>query len=149
MYYWNEDNFKGLKEIGEKYSTKLGYEAFSNYCLLKEKGLRKQAHIAIEDFISLTQSKSIGEQREIAKELVSLSYYNKDIHQLIPQQLHQFLITILKEWAEKETDNVIPHRWLGYLCRDLDSYEKAIKISPIDEISIIELAKYRLNDVDF
>lgn len=149
MYYWNQDNFKGLKDIAERYSAKNDYEAFANYCFLKEKGLRKQAHIAIEDFISLTKRKSIEEQREIARELVSLSYFNKDVHQLIPHQLHQFLIVILKDWAEKETGDVNPYRWLGYLCRDLDFYEKAIIISPTDEISIIELAKGTLNNVDY
>ncbi len=149
MYYWNEDNFKGLKEIGEKYSIQNGYEDFSKYCLLKEKGLRKQAHKAVEDFISLTRSKNIDEQREIAKELAFLSYYNKEVHQLIPQQLHQFLITILKEWTKKKTGDVTPYRWLGYFCNNLDYYEEAIRICPADEISLIELVKGKLNNVDY
>jgi len=43
MYYWNQNNFEALKEVGEKYLSKEGYEAFANYCLLKEKGLKKSA----------------------------------------------------------------------------------------------------------
>ncbi|SNS85299.1 hypothetical protein SAMN05446037_102418 [Anaerovirgula multivorans] len=149
MYYWNKDNFQGLKDIGEKYSNISGYESFAKYCLLKEKGIKKQALKAIEEFILLTKNKSIDEQREIARELVSLSYYNTDIHQLLAHPLHQFLIKVLKDWAETKVTDVVPYRWLGYMCRDLISYEKALEINPTDEISIVELAKAELNYIDF
>lgn len=149
MLYWNQSNFKGLKDIGEKYLSKNGYVDFANYCLLKEKGLRKEAFKAIENFISSTSCKSAIEQREVATELITISYFNKDVHQLIPNQLHQFLISIFKNWEEEDSNNVIPQRWLGYLTRDIAYYEKALAVDPCDEISIIALIHDSLNSIDF
>jgi hypothetical protein len=44
MFYWNKSNFEGLKAAGKQYASKTGYEDFANYCLFKEKGLKKQAN---------------------------------------------------------------------------------------------------------
>lgn len=149
MYYWNQDNFKGLKEIGDLYSSKGSYKHFADYCILKEKGLRKQALKAIEDFIELTKGRTKQEQRQIAEEIITLSYDHREIHQLIPRPLHQFLIMIFKNWVEEEETNDSPHRWLGYLCRNLANYEKALEINPTDEVSLTELISAYLSSVDY
>lgn len=52
MFYWNQENFVGLKEVGEKLIDIEGYQFFANYCLLKKKGLKKQALISLEKFIA-------------------------------------------------------------------------------------------------
>ncbi len=149
MYYWNRDNFKGLKDIGEKYCNIYGYEAFASYCFLKEKGLKKEALKAINEFISSTKCMSIEEQRRIADEIISLSYHNKDIHQLISHPLMQFLLEVFKNWAEEVSEDVIPYRWLGYISNDLENYEKALEINPTDEISIIMLVQASLSHIDY
>jgi tetratricopeptide (TPR) repeat protein len=149
MYYWNQDNFEGLKQIGEKYRNIKGYEGFANYCIFKEKGIKKEALKAAEDFISIVKNKSVGEQRDIAKELISLSYFNEHIHQLIPYTLQQFLVSVLKDWSNEELNDATPHRWLGYVSNNLDCYEKALEIDSKDEISIVALINASLNSVDY
>ncbi len=149
MYYWNQKNFKGLKDIGEKYCNIYGYEAFANYCFLKEKGLKKEALQAVNAFVLSTKCKSIEEQRNIANEIISLSYHNRDIHQLISHPLMQFLLGVFKNWVEEVNEDATPYRWLGYISNDLVYYEKALEINSTDDISIIMLAKASLNYIDY
>ncbi len=149
MKYWNQDNFEGLNKIGEKYSSIAGYEDFARYCLLKEKGLRKEANKSIENFILSTERKNEQEQRKIAEALSKLSYNNRNVHQLIPHQLQQFLMTVLKKWAEADPNYAIPYRWLGFIGNDVQSYIKALEIEPSDEISLTAVINFHLDSVDY
>ena len=149
MYHWNQDNFEGLKSVGERYLPREGYEAFANYCLLKEKGLKKPALASIGKFIASAKKKSLGEQKEIAHELASLGFWNGNIHQLIPYPLQQYLLKVLTFWVREDGSDAATHRWLGYVSGDLTSFETALEIDPKDAISITRLIQANLNDVDY
>lgn len=149
MYYWNDKHLEGMKQIGENYLSKDGYEDYANYCLLIEKGLRKSAINSLNKFISSAKEKSVAEQRELATELIVLDIDNSHAHKLLPHPLQQYLIEVLKKWSEEEKFNVIPHRWLGWITGDVDSFEKALEIDPTDTISIMRLAQVSLNNLDF
>ncbi|MBS1810219.1 MAG: hypothetical protein JST84_18805 [Acidobacteria bacterium] len=149
MMYWNSANFQGLREVGETYLRKPNYEAFANYCFLKEKGIKKAALGAMNEFISAAQEKPLKSQREIAVELASLGFENPHIHQLIPHPLQQYLITILKAWSTEENASAIPARWLGCMSGDLAEFERALEIDPTDAISLTMLVKAKLNTVDY
>lgn len=149
MYYWNQDNFEGLKSVGDKYSAVEGYELFGKYCLQKEKGLKKLAVASIKEFVTVSKSRSLKVQREVAEELSSLGFWNSEIHQLLAHQLVEFLKGVLEQWASDDPNNPIPHKWLGYIGGDLSSYERALEIDPTDEICISQIAQAHLNNVDF
>ena len=133
MFYWNDENFEGMKQIGEKYLSKDSYEDYANYCLLIEKGLRKLAIKSLNKFISSAKERSVTEQRDLATELLTLSNENSDVHQLLPYPLQQYLIEIFKKWSEHEKENVIPHRWLGCMTGNLESFLKAVEKCEMEE----------------
>jgi len=145
MHHWNQDNFEGLKSIGEKYSSIKEYELFGQYCLQKEQGLKKLANASISEFVSSTERESIHKQREIAEELTSLSYENQHIHQLIS---HHFLIATLSGWEQDEPDNPTVFKLLGYMARDLSYFERALQIDPNDAVCIAEISRAYLDDID-
>jgi len=149
MYYWNQQNFEGLKSIGDKYVSIQGYEAFGRYCLLKEQGLKKQAVAAVKEFVASAKEKSIETQRKIASEIASLGFWNGEIHQLIAHPLQVYLQEVLSSWAVEEKTDATPHRWLGYISGDLSAYKNALTIDPEDEICITRLAQAHLKDVDY
>lgn len=149
MWYWNVENFNGLKEIGDKYSHLKEFKHFANYCLLKEKGIKKDALKSIEEFIIRASSQDKLKQREIALELVALSYNNQHVHQLIPFPLQTYLINVFTGWSEENNSNSTVYRWFGYVTNDYDKYRKALEIDANDQISIIELVKIKLKVVDF
>lgn len=149
MYYWNRDNFEGLKSIGDTYSSIKGYELFGKYCLQKEQGLKKLAINSIKSFVIDVKKRSVHEQREIAEELSSLAFWNGKIHQLLSHPLVELLKGILENWTTDEPENATPHKWLGYIARDIASYQRALEIDPNDEICLTRIAQSHLNSVDF
>lgn len=149
MDYWNEENFEGLKSIYQYYIDKPVYKYFAEYCLFKEKGLRKKAIESINKFIEELKLKNIYEQREIAVELTKLSYYNSRIHQLLSYPIHQSLQEIFKRWCSEDKINYIPFCWMGYLSRDITYFEKSFELNKNDIITVRALINKRLDSVDF
>jgi hypothetical protein len=149
MHYWNESNFNGLKSIGESYLSKNGYEGFANYCLLREKGLKKPALIELKKFIANASSLPPEQKRSLACELSELSFYNQHVHQLIPQPLTAFIVNALKEWCAESPVEASPYRWLAIMDSKLEYFEAALRVNGNDRISTECLARQALNDIDF
>jgi tetratricopeptide (TPR) repeat protein len=149
MFYWNRDNFEGLKSVGEKYSSIDGYELFGKYCLQKEQGLKKLAIVSIKEFVADAKKRSLYEQRKLAEELSTLGFWNGEIHQLLPHPLVEFLKVVLQHWVADEPENPIPYKWLGFVAGDISYYERALEFDPKDEICITRVAQAHLNDVDY
>src|SRR5688500_3801568 len=119
MHYWNKANFKGLKDIGEAYKSKPGYEGFASYCLRREKGLKKQALSALHSFIAGSTALTDEAQREIACELAELYFRSRDqVHQLIPQPLLIYLKGVFTAWSEEFPNSAVPYRWLAVIGGD-------------------------------
>ena len=149
MFYWNQSNFEGLKSVGEEYLSKQGYEDFANYCLYKEKGLKKKANESIRKYVSNINTWDVEKKRELSQELASLWFWHQGIHQLLSHPLHQFVFKTLQEWCETEPNNALAHRWFAVMGGGLEHFEKALKIDRKDEISISRLAQAHINDVDY
>ncbi len=149
MHYWNKSNFEGLKTIGEKYISLPNYELFGNYCLQKERGLKKLAITSIQQFISLSRHLPLQQQRKIAEELASLCYVNRHIHQLLAHPLTIYIKEVLTLWIVDEANNPSPHKWLGYLDGDTALYEKVLQLDPSDEFCIYHIAQAHLNNIDY
>ncbi len=149
MFYWNKSNFEGLKAVGEQYASKIGYEDFANYCLFKEKGLKKQANQYMAQFILKINKWDIEKQRHLAQELSSLWFWHQEIHQLISHPLQQFISKTLQEWCVLEPDNAEIHRWFAFMGGGLEYFQKAVAIDATDEISISQLAQAHINNADY
>ncbi|WP_395377547.1 hypothetical protein [Marinicella sp. W31] len=149
MHYWNQDNFEGLKAVGEKYALINGFELYADYCLLKEQGLKKHAMSAINAFVSFLQKRHQEEQRAAAVELASLAFENKETHQLLPYPLVQCLKHILERWVSEDEKNPLPYKWLGYIAADYSYFEKTLQLDPNDEMCLSKLAVAHLNDIDY
>jgi len=149
MHYWNKNNFAGLNAIGEQYKSKEGYERFASYCLLKEKGLKKQANQEIEEFVSEIKKGSKDQRRKLAEELTTLWFWNQEIHQLISHPLHQFIYQTLEEWCDSDPGNAVVHRWFACMGGGLKHFEEAVLLDPADEISATRLIQAHLSDIDF
>lgn len=149
MHFWNDKNFSGLKEVSKKYETNDDFVLFSKYCFLREKGLRKEALEILKEFIDYIDSKDFNKQLSIATELSLLQFFNQSIHQLIPQPLHDCIVSILKRSISKKAKDATILRWLGYMNHNIEYYKMALEIDPSDEISIYKLAQQYINDVDY
>ncbi|MDD9899917.1 MAG: hypothetical protein OXT65_02950 [Alphaproteobacteria bacterium] len=149
MHYWNKDNFEGLKDIAENYSSQQEFLLFSRYCHFKERGLKKEALKNIEQYVSELKNKPKLQQNGIAEELCELAFFNGHVHQLIPFPLQTTLHEILKQWVIDEPSNPKAYRWLGYISGNIEFYKTALELDPNDEISITRLINQHLGDLDY
>lgn len=147
MQYWNRSNFSGLKEVGDSYFGRDGYDGFARYCLLREQGLKKGALSALTEFIGQAQQWPVERQREVVEELCLLRLSLPEVHQLLPQPLIVFLQRVLEQWRTDQPALAEPFRWSGLVCGDVDFFEEAIKRDPNDALSLGRLAQASLDEV--
>ncbi|MEM9668672.1 MAG: hypothetical protein AAF950_07070 [Pseudomonadota bacterium] len=140
VYYWNQEYFEGLKEIGEAYAQRKGYELFGEYCLQKELGLKKRANQTSLKFVNRLQQQSISHRRNAVMQLCELDQCNPEVHSLINHHLAILIQTTLFEWSESEPSSAVSHRWeaiYGRYDRKGHALEKALKLAPDDQMIII------------
>lgn len=149
MWSWNQDYFEGLKEIGEAYAGRNDYERFSEYCLIKEAGLKKKANAKANDFVTHISLLSVARRREIIVDLAELNYQHPKVHSLINHPIQMMMQETLRVWTEEEPDSLLANRWYGFYGGWSDAFEAALRIDPYDHISLSRLTTYLLNDVDY
>jgi len=152
MHYWNKAYFEGLKEIGDFHIDSPKYHLFGNYCLLKEKGLKKQAVIAAKKFITELIRKSISEQRNAAIYLCELSNKSQRTHSLINHPIAKFIEQVLQNWLEEEPNSIIALRWYArhgpYELREA-TLEKALLIDPFDRFALEQSISETIYDIEY
>ena len=149
----SNSRFINLKSLAECYIDREGWQSFGRYCLQKERGLKKPALDAVQDFIAQQADRTVAEQRALADELAGLVYANPHIHALLAHPLKVYLQQVFSHWAEAQNDDPRPHRWLGFLTfqqtLDRTFYQRALLIDPDDQISLRALVKADLDFVAF
>lgn len=149
MYYWNQVNFDGLREIGDAMQARPGLSHLARYCLLREQGLRKQALAELLTFVAETSQRPLDEQRELACRLTLLHFENRNVHQLLAGPLRAYLQGVFASWCAEKPALAEPYRWLGVLSREPQHFEMALKFDAEDCIALGWLASEALNAVDF
>ncbi|NER59586.1 hypothetical protein G3435_05450 [Pseudomonas sp. MAFF212428] len=148
MYYWNKENFEGLRHIGQTYATRAGFAGFSQYCLLREKGLKKPAFKALDEFLAATRSLEVTQQRAITCEIADLAFSHGDTHQLLSYALTSFLRQVLRAWCDEGPALAEPYRWLGKLTGESAWLQAALAHDPQDQVALHQLANDELMQVD-
>lgn len=141
--------FKPLKSLGESFASRQDYSQFSRYCLLRDQGLRKNALQAMDLFIADIRLQPLARQQEVAEELIRLAYRHGDIHQLLPHPLTAFLMEIFEKWCAGQPALAAPYRWLGFLGGDTEHFKSALRVNAKDAVSLQELVRAYLKEVDY
>ncbi len=150
MYFWNKDNFEGLKQIGEHYASHPNLSFYGEYCLSKEKGLKKAANQATQHLLSHLNQLPLATQRQLGLELSYLYIKHSGVsHQMMPYPLSMYLQNLLAEWAKSEPENVDILFAAGYLCGNYAFFEKVLTIDPNHQMSLTRLLNAEIDQVDF
>jgi len=149
MWSWNQDYFEGLREVGAEYAIRPDFESFSDYCLLKEKGLKKAANAESVKFVGHISKLSLKRRREIVAELAELFCYKASVHSLINHPIQMFMKDTLKDWVEGEPNCLAANRFYAFFGGGQKALEAALAIDPDDQISLVRLSYWMLDDVDF
>ena len=148
MFYWNQTNFDGLKQIAIEYKEDEDLKLFAAYCHYRDTGIRKLAFQKIEEFIKYCESCSLAKQQNISLFLLEIIYKNQEIHTLISAPLKKYLVKIMQFRASSQGDS-LAYQWLGYLCRNIDMYEKGLGLDIANQICRKALLNSDFNELDW
>lgn len=139
MYYWNKDNFEGLKDLGETYKTRANFELFGEYCLKKEQGLKKAANNAAVSFVNAVKAQPLSAQRDIVIHICELRRENQTVHSLTNHTIEELIRDVLKVWVEEETAPITTYHWYAQFCgydETKNVLEQIFKIDPNDQFGL-------------
>lgn len=145
MFYWRQDYFRDLSEVGHAART-TKWTDYSTFCLEYERGLRHQAFAVLERFIQSIEHKHFEERRNFVSSLMVLAHRRAARHMLIPHPLELRVVEpTLVEWTVVEPTCAEPHRWLG----GYEHLERAIELDPSDQIALRDFVICLLSQVDY
>jgi hypothetical protein len=133
----SQDQNKALLTVGNAALTNPNWTEYANYCLAREKGLRKMAFNYLEDFLASAAKWTIDQKIEFIKFLFPFFEIIEDAdYGPFPQPLSERLAKpTLEYWCENESKDERPFRWLGIYYRSEEHLLRAIELNPNDDTS--------------
>jgi len=121
-----------LKDVACEASTVPEWADFAAYCTDQERGLRRQAFVAVERFISQMEAAPFAERKRFVSWLLHRAEGRDGWHMLVPQPIRARLVEpTCAEWARVEPTSSEPHRWLG----TYEHLKLALERAPADKIA--------------
>lgn len=149
MHYWNKDNFEGLLDLAHELGKTPELELLSEYCVLRERGLRKKALHRLNEFLDKASSWDIETARSLVLTILSADARTPEAHQFMTHPLLTRLIfPVLEQWGADRPSALEPLRWLGMLRSDVVALEKALSLDPTDVPVRRRLVNFALDSVD-
>ncbi|MCK1640140.1 hypothetical protein IVA95_21675 [Bradyrhizobium sp. 157] len=160
MHYWNKQNFEGLSKLSEELDANPNLTALASYCRFREKGLRREALSALEDFLLAARSFDSAVARSAVVTILEANARTSGTHQFLTQPLvTRFLVPTLRSRMDDDPAASTPIRWLGILSRDDQLLDRALSMCPEDtpvrkmligaELSCAEYATHHLDETIF
>lgn len=148
--YWNQDNFEGLEAIAAQADGLPHLQAFARYCRLKASGLRKPAHVALDEFLAEAATLDFAVRKQLVEWLLDSQRRAPKVHQLIPQPLARRLIEpVLAEWLRDHPHDAAGHRWWGILHNDRAALRAAVVLDANEVLARIHLLRNLIDCVAF
>jgi hypothetical protein len=138
--------------IEDKYLE--SYPLFKEFCLMKEKGLRKEAFKSLTLFIKEVGKWPMEQKREFVQWLFTWFEESEDLHHVLVHPLEQNMIKpILEDWMSEETEDPRPFRWHGLFLHSehhLTNLETALRLGGTSEQRVLmAIIDYYLNYLEF
>ncbi|KMK95711.1 hypothetical protein [Rossellomorea marisflavi] len=125
------------------------YPLFKKFCILKEKGLRKESFKALSSFIDEAKEWDNDKQQNFACWLFTLFEVSDNIHHLLVHPLEENLLKpLLEEWIKKNPKEPRPYRWYGLFLqteKQIEYLNNAIELGGKSE----QLSLLKLIDINF
>lgn len=136
-----DDQNKALKIVAESAVDNPQWIDFVDYCIKREKGLRKDAFKTLDKFLKSTTDWTLDEKIGFTKFLLDQADKVKEAdYGPFPQPLSEKLIKpTLEKWCELENSESSPFFWYGKYYDSKDHLIKAIDINPNDDRARVAL----------
>lgn len=156
-HYWRrdlDDPYRALSDLKSELSKVEDYRLLGEYADLKEKGLRKQSLVKINEFVRKAEEFPDSKRRELVRlwcqEKVRQpgDNYLFDSHPLT----NEIIVPTLEKWAEDEPRNPEPLKWIGLFYGSehfFNALEKSLALNPDDDVVRITLVDGYLRTIDY
>jgi hypothetical protein len=121
-----------MKQILNKLKEFGWCDKYIQYLELRKKGLKKQAHMILEEFFNDFQNQKISVRRAFIDFVMTAAFLTKDYNKYLPFNLNGLFKSEIQSWIKEEPDNSIPLRW-SY---DFDLIKKSLDINPYNQITL-------------
>ena len=125
-------------------------ESLAEYCRYRERGLRKQAFVALETFLQTSAEWDVDVARSQCRTILELQEVHGEAHHFLTHPLRtRFILPTLDSWLLECPDDRIPIRWVGILRRDLSLLQRALDLEPADVYVRRQVAGWFIAEVDY
>jgi hypothetical protein len=136
MWYWREDYFRTLKDVGGEAAKSPEWADYATFCSEYESGLRTQAFTTLERFMLALERAPFAERRKFVSWIMHATDGTSGVHMAVPHPLRWRIVEpTLLEWTAVEPQSSEPHRWLG----GYDHLKLAVALNPSDELATRKL----------
>lgn len=134
--------------VAERIALDPLWSDYGEYCLLREKGLRKQLFVKLEEFINSFKSFSFEQKKEFTEFIFELAENVEDAdYGPLPYQMSIELKKVLLTWIKKDSNDSRPFRWMARFFHKYDFIDKALEINPQDEKARILLISIYISHI--
>lgn len=132
-----KDQNIALLTVAKAASENSEWKDYAEYCIDREKGLRKQAFKKLAEFLKSTNNWTLDQKIDFAKFLFPFFENVQDAdYGPFTQPLSDKLIKpTLEEWCEIEIIDNRPFRWFGKYYRSEEHLFRAIELNPKDDLA--------------
>jgi hypothetical protein len=131
MHYWAKEHFETLKVVAKAARAVPEWEDYATFCEEYERGLRHDALVVLDRFISSMERAPFATRRRFVGWLAQQADGRDGRHRLIPQPLHVRIVEpTLLEWMLVDPQCHEPHLWLG----GYDHLRHAHELAPGNEL---------------
>jgi hypothetical protein len=146
MHYWAKEHFETLKVVAKGARTVPEWEDYATFCEKYERGLRRDALVVLDRFISSMERAPFAARRRFVGWLTQQADGRDGRHRLIPQPLQVRIVEpTLLEWTLVDPQCYEPHLWLG----GFDHLRHAHELAPGNELVRKKLVVAILSRVGF
>lgn len=147
-FFWRSDGFKTLTAMAEATATDPDLAGFTEYCRLRERGLRPEAMASMAKFIQEAVRWPLAKKQGFIDLVMSM--HAKEADMVTPKPLVEgLLLPGLQQWMADAPRDAVPRRWLGILLQRADLLEEALKLDSQDQIARRVLIDYITTDADY
>ena len=142
--YWRKDYFETLKTVAVGAGGHPEWAEYATFCLQYENGMRDDAFVTLEHFISKLERAPFQHRRQFVSWLMHATEATPGRHIAVPNPLQLRIVEpTLAEWTILEQDCSEPHRWLG----GHEHLRHALEIDPNDRYALRKLIVLILSSV--
>ncbi len=138
MWYWGQENFEGMLEFAQAIAHDRDLALFGQYCMCREKGLRKEGFRHLGEFMQIAAPWPLAKRFAFVDSLYHFLERHEFVHSLIPQIMYDRLVEpTLQEWIAAYPEDPAGYRWLG----GVENWRKAVIADANEQIARLKLIR--------